>query len=364
VFRERVYARKGIHAENRKHARPEEKGSFIAEQRRSESMGFTLSAGYAEIYEEYLDYQRDRVTRLGYENLRRSVLHVLKWFEQEEIPLCGAAVQDGLCFRQSEAGRVKADGKPVSVLTLIHHLNTARALFRYLAETERIKSSPFEEVENPRRERHLSRNYLTEAQMGRLLEELGKFDSPAEARQCFQCYRVHVICEFMYASGLRGTEAAGVTEKDVDVRQRLVYVREGKWGKSRMAFLSGYAADVLGLYISRARDTVLAPFVMDYGHTLFGVQREVLMKTVNRHLRDACRRLELPVITTHAFRHSLGTHLLHSGCDMRHIQAILGHESLRTTEIYTRVDTGEIRQAIDRFHPRGSPHIRKDAHEQ
>jgi len=58
------------------------------------------------------------------------------------------------------------------------------------------------------------------------------------------------------------------------------------------------------------------------------------------------------VITSHGFRHSLGTHLLRSGCDMRHIQVILGHEALSTTQIYTKVDKEDLKKSLDAFHPR------------
>lgn len=73
---------------------------------------------------------------------------------------------------------------------------------------------------------------------------------------------------------------------------------------------------------------------------------------LNSRLRKLCLELEIPVITSHGFRHSLGTHLLRSGCDMRHIQVILGHDKLSSTQIYTKVYADDLKDSIDKYHPR------------
>jgi site-specific recombinase XerD len=317
-------------------------------------MGYVLSAGYAEVYEAFLDYRRQRSTALGYEQFKRITLHILKWFEQEEIPLDAVTVPQAIAFRTYESERVKTDGNPIADSTLTGILNAARALFEFIAETGRSSSNPFEEVENPRRSWHLSSNYLTEAQLGRLLGELGRFDKAATKAECRHRYLLHVIGEFMYATGLRGTETAYVEERDVDLKQLLVYVRDGKGDKSRMAFLTRYAADILAMYLEQMRTVTMDIHAKKYRHCLFGFQRESLIVFVNNGLKAYCTALQLPVVSSHAFRHSLGTHLLHAGCDMRHIQAILGHERLRTTQIYTRVSTDEVKKIIDQFHPRAS----------
>jgi site-specific recombinase XerD len=156
--------------------------------------------------------------------------------------------------------------------------------------------------------------------------------------------------EFLYAAGLRISEAASLIPENIDFLSRTVYAAEGKGRTARAAFLTGYAADVTDRYIRRGRRAV--PGRGTYGDTLFGVHPERLTALVNEGLLKACRHLELPVITSHGFRHSLGTHLLHAGCDMRYIQIILGHECLRTTQVYTRVDKDALRESLDARHPR------------
>jgi site-specific recombinase XerD len=165
-------------------------------------------------------------------------------------------------------------------------------------------------------------------------------------------YRLQVIGEFLYATGLRISEAASLTPDNIDTLSRTVYVAEGKGRTSRLAFMTGFAAEVMAHYLNRGRKAVLGGGNGKHGHTLFGTCPERLMVVVNKGLLKTCTLLDLPVITSHGFRHSLGTHLLHAGCDMRYIQVILGHERLRTTQVYTRVDKEELRESLDKYHPR------------
>jgi len=187
----------------------------------------------------------------------------------------------------------------------------------------RRNSNPFLAVSYPRLPDRIYRNVLSEAQMNALLERLRQF---ADIPQ----YKVHVIAELLYATGMRIAEAAQLIPSDIDTRQRLVHIQKGKGGKSRVAFLTGYASEVLERYLSKGRKLVLR-----YSHgarsrrnTLFRVGHARLQQEINECLRTTCIELELPVITSHGFRHSLGTHLLRAGCDIRHIQVILGHEKL------------------------------------
>jgi site-specific recombinase XerD len=245
---------------------------------------------------------------------------------------------------------VSERGKPYAVGTIHNRLKAARKFFAYLVRTERRTTNPFSEVEYPRLEDRVSRNVLSEAQMGRLLADLGKFHERKSVRARQRAYRVHVIAEFLYATGLRIDEACHLEERDLDLEHRLVHVRKGKGGVPRTAFLSTYGAAVMEHYLKSGRAAVLRRGQND--GSLFGAATSRMVVFVNEELRNRCRGLGLPLITTHGFRHSLGTHLLRSGCDMRHIQVILGHEALSTTQIYTRVEREDLKKSLDEFHPR------------
>jgi site-specific recombinase XerD len=116
--------------------------------------------------------------------------------------------------------------------------------------------------------------------------------------------------------------------------------------------MTGFAAEIMAWYLKQGRNILLSKGSRTYGHTVFGTHPERLTALVNQELKKTCQMLGLPVISSHGFRHSLGTHLLRAGCDMRYIQVILGHESLQSTQVYTRIDKEELKDSLDRFHPR------------
>ncbi|GAB1483426.1 site-specific tyrosine recombinase XerD [Treponema sp.] len=315
-------------------------------------MGQALSGVAVDLYEGFLAAERPRVSSQGFVSLQGRAKRMLAWFEAEELDLCSVGIQEALYYQRWLSERLDEDGKPYTTGTMHNYLKTARRFFDYLLMTERVKANPFRELRYPRLASHLSRNFLSEAQMGRLLAELARFDEGATWYERERRYRVHVVAEFLYATGLRIAEACSLTETDIDLDARRVYLTAGKGGTPRTAFLTAYAADVLRLYLDSGSGATRHRYVRHLGHTLFGANKGRVATVVNAELERTCTRLELPVITTHGFRHSLGTHLLRSGCDMRHIQAILGHEALGTTQVYTHVDKDDLKRSLDAHHPR------------
>ena len=155
----------------------------------------------------------------------------------------------------------------------------------------------------------------------------------------------------MYATGIRSSEAAALRVEDVDFTRSLLFIREGKGGASRMAYMNQYSLQLLKLYVEKMRPLILTK-LWARKELLFGCDWMSFGKLVNRTLHDLTEGLSFPRFTSHDFRHSLGYHLLRAGCNIRHIQQILGHKRLRNTEIYTKVDREELREVLDAFHPR------------
>jgi site-specific recombinase XerD len=310
-------------------------------------VGRVLSAGYAELWEEFLAYKERRVSVRGFAAVKAASFSLLKWLEERDVRPEEATVRDALEYKAFVAGRVTKAGLPVTAGTCRNALKAGRVFFGYLVAGGRRDGNPFRAVAYPRLAERINRNVLSEARTNALLERLRRFTDAGS-------YKAHVVAELLYASGLRIAEAASLIPRDIDTRQRLVYVREGKGGKSRTAFLTGYAAEVLERYVRRGRALTLRSYhgPRPQGHTLFCVGHARLLQEINGALRTACTELELPVITSHGFRHSVGTHLLRAGCDMRHIQVILGHDKLETTQIYTHLDKDDVKASLDAHHPR------------
>ena len=309
-------------------------------------MGRTLSEPYAGLWDEFLAFEQRKTSAQGFSTIKKTSYQLMKWLEGQDIRPEELTVQNALEYKAAVAGSVTKDGNTLSAGTCCNRIKAARSFFRYLVTSGKRDSNPFMAVSYPRIPERINRNVLTEAQMNVLLERLREFTNAAS-------YKAHVITELLYSTGLRIAEAASLVPKDIDTKQRVVYVREGKGGKSRTAFLTGYAADVLERYLERGRELVLRSRGKRlYSHTLFCVGIARLQEGINITLRTACRQLELPVITSHGFRHCVGTHLLRAGCDIRHIQVILGHDKLETTQIYTHLNKDDVKKSLDAHHPR------------
>ena len=315
-------------------------------------MGYTLESTAADLLEEFLKAKKPRVSVQGYTALSGRARRMLEWFEAEDLDVQSVGIAEALRYAAWLSERLDDAGKPYATGTMHNYLKTARGFFDHLIQTERAQSNPFRELRYPRLPEHLSRNVLSEAEMGALLAELGRFDEEPVWYERERHYRVHVLAEFLYATGLRIAEACSLTEVDLDLEAQLVYLKEGKGGKPRTAYLTPYAAAVMREYLEGGSSAIQRNYVRRLGHTLFGANKARVAAVANPVLLAACTRLGIPPITTHGFRHSLGTHLLRRGVDMRHIQVILGHEALSTTQVYTHVAKEDLKKSLDEHHPR------------
>lgn len=310
-----------------------------------------LEEPYLDLFYEYLQFKESRVSKQGFQTLKRSTKRFLAWLQLKKLSPFKITVNDAINYRKEMAEKIDRNGENLSVGTVINCLKTARAFYRWLVLCEKIQSNPFDVIKNPRLPRHISRNVLTESQMCCLLDKLREWYLIKNKTHAKQRYKCHVLAELLYSTGLRIFEAADLDEENLDFDRQVVYVKSGKGGKSRVAFLNAYSIQIIKQYLV-VRAKVKLPGFRSTTKKLFNLCSERLAKVMNRELALVCKELDIPIITCHGFRHSLGTHLLRNGCDMRYIQIILGHDSLTSTQIYTQVDKQDLRNVIDEFHPR------------
>jgi site-specific recombinase XerD len=255
-----------------------------------------------------------------------------------------------------EKGRL--DGARYKTGSIACLMKAALAFYEFLKKKSIIYSNPFNDIEKIKQEKKIPENLLKEKHMNKLLEKLSHFDEDKSIRKQVQKYKTHVIAELMYSTALRISEVAALTVKDIDLERGVVYVEQGKGDKRRECFLNDYAKEVLRLYLKE-----FYPLVLTGNHNkelLFGSGESRLGKMINKELKNTCKKLGLRNITSHGFRHSVGFHLLRSGCDIRHIQALLGHDRLKNTEIYTRVDKRDLKEVLDKYHPRKMRSIKNE----
>ena len=222
-------------------------------------------------------------------------------------------------------------------------LAALRTYFRFLVAEGTLETTPAGAVPHPHdvhRTPEIAERYAIEE----LLE--GFPDTPAGRRD-------RAAMELLYAAGLRVGELVALDLGDVQLGQRVVRVR-GKGRKERLVPFGRPAAKALETYLpDRAR---WRRGVTDEGEPLFVNQRggRLSDRSIRRQLDRAVRHsADLNHLHPHALRHAFATHLLEAGMDLRAIQELLGHSSLATTQVYTKVDLAHLMAVHRRSHPRG-----------
>ena len=163
-------------------------------------------------------------------------------------------------------------------------------------------------------------------------EEVGRIISVVENK------KHRLLLMLIYSGGLRVSEVVRLKVGDVDTERGLIWVRDSKGGKDRYTLLSKAAGEEYKRYVSSmSPDGYLFPGQKNRGH--------ISTRTVEKVFKAACRKAGIEKdVSVHGLRHSFATHLLEAGVDIRYIQKLLGHSSLKTTQIYTHVALVELRE--------------------
>jgi integrase/recombinase XerC/integrase/recombinase XerD len=241
---------------------------------------------------------------------------------------------DVRALRRYAAGLAQRERAPA---TVARKLAAIRALFRVQVQLGSRPDNPAELVGSPKKEGRLPR-VLKPAEVAALLDGIPA-TSPLALRD-------RALFELAYASGLRAEELVSLDLDSVDFDSESVRV-EGKGGRTRLVPVGEHALAALERYLLRARPALDA-----------GADRALFISKSGRRLgtSDVRRRLRTwstqASVHPHALRHSFATHLLDGGADLRAIQELLGHATISTTQVYTRVESARLRTAYARAHPR------------
>ena len=314
---------------------------------------YGLSPEHLAFYRAFLDEEEARGRRpRGVDSLRHRTPWFLRFMEEREKSATQATVADAYAYQGSLVERRTGAGSVFSPRSVQSYVAAACTFCDWLCRSGAALDNPFANIRRVRNPETVPMGVLTEREMARLLDELGRWDKYTNLRDLRRRYLVHIIAELQYASGLRIAEVADLRREDLDLDRVLVQVRDGKKGSQRFGFLNDYAAEVLELYVSVARALCATDYQSTGADRLFFLDFDRLGHVVNAELKKACARAGVPKITSHGFRHALGYHLLRSGTNLRHIQAILGHKMLKDTETYTKIDVQDVKEVFDACHPR------------
>ncbi len=280
---------------------------------------------------------RSKATLLAYE---RDLSAYLRWLASQGRCLMDAGPEELEAFLASLAP-ARAGASRARALSAL------RGFHRFLARTQQAHGDPAQHIKRPSVARPLPKAISCE-QMERLLGGVVG-EGPVVLRD-------RALLELGYASGLRVSELVGLDLGDLDVEERLVRV-VGKGNRERIAPFGRPAQEALLQWLGPGgRPTLLAPKAR-------GSEQAVFLNAKGRRLTRQgiwmiiAKRAEAVglQVSPHVLRHSCATHLLEGGADIRVVQELLGHASISTTQIYTKVTTEHLRAVLEAAHPRAFP---------
>jgi integrase/recombinase XerD len=293
-------------------------------------------------YEDHLFVRYAEKTAKGYLVVLRQYL---AWLDARSLTLAGVKSADLAAYQTDLTAARRPDGRPYSADHQMQHVTVLKSLYGFLVKRGFLLANPTGLLEYPKVENRLPRSVLSKDEARRILEAPDT-RSPLGLRD-------RAILETFYATAIRADELASLRLDDVDNEDRLLRVVLGKGRKDRNVPLTRAAAEAIEEYLLRGRPRMRGARTSPL---LFLAQRggRIGNDALNDLVGVWAERAGIEKhVTCHTFRHSAATHLLKGGADIRHIQKLLGHASLSTTERYTRVEISDLKEVIRRAHPRG-----------
>ncbi len=229
-------------------------------------------------------------------------------------------------------------------------ISSVRTLYDYLISEKLLKTNPFQNAVLPKEAKQLPK-FIYEAEINDFLESIDQ--------ETLVGKRNIAIFELLYGSGLRVSELVGIKLTDLDLTSKTLIVH-GKGAKDRyvpmhdasIERIKGYVVLVRPVFKARNRETDDHSLFLNF-HGLPLTDRGV-RDILTRELTRQASTLQ---VSPHTFRHSFATHLLDHGVDLRTVQELLGHVSLRTTQIYTKVSKERLKEVYMKTHPRAHKKI-------
>ena len=234
-------------------------------------------------------------------------------------------------------------GEPLKKITQNYHIIAIRSFLRYLSKRE-IKSVSPEKIELGKQEdRHI--DFLDQDELNRILASPKGDDLPN--------LRDKAILETLFSTGLRVSELCSLETDKVDLNRGEISIK-GKGSKIRLVFLSDDAQKSINNFLKKRTDTDPALFIRIPKNQAFSKHENLGLtpRSVQRIIKKHATRAGIvgKKVSPHSLRHSMATDLLRNGADIRSVQAILGHSSVTTTQIYTHVTDSRLKEVHEKYH--------------
>jgi integrase/recombinase XerD len=240
--------------------------------------------------------------------------------------------------------RINRRGEPNSVASQNNAMKAVKSFFRFLAKEGYLIGDPGRDVSYARAPKRLPRSILTQTEAKKVLH--------APDVKTVLGYRDRTLLEVLYSTGIRKEEAINLEVRDVDCHDGFLRVNQGKGGKDRVVPVGRIACRYLENYVLAVRPCLIRDprndhlFLSLKGNKL---SKNMLWEIVKKHAERANIK---KVVSPHTFRHTCATLMLRNRANIRHIQEMLGHASLDSTQVYTAVSITDLKEVHGKCHPR------------
>jgi len=287
------------------------------------------------MYEKYLQLKNYKPR--GIEEQLRGVKQYLFYIEENNIDMYHIGIKDAESYREylrlltDKEGNTRYNPKTVNA-----KISFLRMFYNYLTSTGQTLRNPFLNVDKVRESYTLPKNILTIEQIEKLLKNI-----TVETKEDF---KFKTIIEILYSTGARISEIENLTRENIDLEKGYLQVLDDKERQNRNIVLTEYALDLLRLYMKYL--PVNSVDVFSHGAS------RTLNRWLNNRLKALTIKLKLPYVTCHGLRHTVATHLLKNGADIREVQEYIGHKKIKNTEIYTHIFPDDLKSIVEANHPR------------
>jgi integrase/recombinase XerD len=296
------------------------------------------------IVPKYLKFQQ--VSGRSYYTIRNAkygLRDFMRYLVSENIAQVEALTREVIEEYQVDLSfRITNTGKMLSLRSQAQLLGVVKNFTRYLAEREYLVHDPGEKIKLPKKPRKLPKVILNSQDLRKLMN--------APNMRTDRGYRNRIILELLYDCGIRRAEVAHIKISDLDLENGFVKIH-GKGNKERVVPVSKRVCNLIRSYIEMVRHTFSQE--KDEGYLIMNRWGKKMNENGIWAVVKRCAVLAgiKKNVTTHTFRHTCATHMLKHGAPIRHVQELLGHESIESTQIYTHITINDLKQIHSRCHP-------------
>jgi len=313
-------------------------------------MNVSSSSNLRRLVDDFLEYLvvEKSLSVLTVRNYRHYLTRFLSWMEENSVPLSPSNIDLELTgrFRLFLANYHDRNGAPLKKATQTYHVIALRSFLRYMATRRDLPVLNPDKIDLPKTESRVI-EFLNADQLARLL------NSPQISDE--MGLRDKVILELFFSTGLRVSELTKLNRDQINLDTQEFSVK-GKGNKIRLVFISDTAAEWLKRYLAVRKDDYKPLFIRysrDRSELKQGEKMRLTPRSVERIVKKYSKKAGLPFDAhPHTLRHSFATDLLIQGADLRSVQEMLGHESIRTTQVYTHVTNQHLKEVYRKYHSR------------